>query len=341
VSPRLLRWLVSLGVGPATLGDGSRGPACRLTIVRHHRIYANGERPLYRLGVSEEIFAAQLQMLGAAGLAPVTVGEGLRFLAEGHPGHRVAMSFDDGYADNITRALPHLVRHGAKATFFLTAGWMEDREPAWWDVLAHALTHTRRDHLVWDRNGGTVEIALASAADRRRALATLLGELRHPPARRNVLLNALRTRLAVSDPAPCDLATWGEAGRLAVAGMEVGAHTMNHPWLTQLSTEEQRKEIAGSVERIAQRLGVAPTGLAYPGGDHDGATLAVVRELGLAYAVTTRSGANGPGTPRLELKRRGLSDGACLGPGGRFSRHLAMAELGGAFDSLRGVEAAS
>jgi hypothetical protein len=58
--------------------------------------------------------------------------------------------------------------------------------------------------------------------------------------------------------------------------------------------------------------------------------------------VTTRSGINTPPASRFELMRRGLSDGACLGPHGRFSSHLALAELEGAFDHLRGTrEAAS
>ena len=98
------------------------------------RVYGAGERPLYRLGVSEEVFAAQLDLLVQVGLAPVTVAEGLAFLESGAAGRRVAMSFDDGYADNVTRALPLLAARGARASFYLTAGWIERREPAWWDV---------------------------------------------------------------------------------------------------------------------------------------------------------------------------------------------------------------
>jgi hypothetical protein len=55
--------------------------------------------------------------------------------------------------------------------------------------------------------------------------------------------------------------------------------------------------------------------------------------------VTTRAGTNDPRTPRFELLRRGLSDGACLGPGGRYAPRLAMAEIEGAFDGLRAARA--
>src|SRR5262249_41478593 len=70
VSGRTARWLLSLVRSSAA----PRTP--RLTIVRHHRVYADSEKPLYRLGVSERVLEAQLATLAAAGLAPVTVGEG-------------------------------------------------------------------------------------------------------------------------------------------------------------------------------------------------------------------------------------------------------------------------
>ena len=335
---RLVRWLLSLPVSERALVNGH---ACRLTIVRHHRVYAADQRPLYRLGVAEDVFAAQLELLAGLGLGPVTVAEGLAFLDAGRPGHRVAMTFDDGYADNVTRALPLLQRHGARATFSLTAGWIERRETPAWDVLAHALETTRAPRLDWTGPTGPRAFPLGTRAEREHALGALLGEVREPPARRAERLAALRAALGVREAAPCALATWDECARLTAAGMEVGAHTLSHPWLTRLPAEEQRAEIAGSAERIAERLGVRPTGFAYPGGDHDDRTIAAARDAGLAHAVTTRAGVNGPETARLALRRRGLSDGACLGPAGGFSRRLAIAELRGRFDRARGVEAAS
>ncbi len=123
--------------------------------------------------------------------------------------------------------------------------------------------------------------------------------------------------------------------------MEIGAHTCNHPHLSLLDAQQQRDEIAGSIKEIRRQLGVECRGLAYPEGDYDAVTLDVVAELGLRWAVTTRSGDNGPAAPAFELRRRGLSEGACLAPGRRFSDRLVTAELHGAFDDLRGLEAAS
>jgi peptidoglycan/xylan/chitin deacetylase (PgdA/CDA1 family) len=269
----------------------------------------------------------------------VTVREGLERLESGARGRWVAMSFDDGYADNVHAALPALREHGARATFYLAAGLIEERRAPWWDDLAHVLESTRRPRLEWQLDGHRFDQPLGSRAEKARALAALVPALRVPPAEQRARLAALAARLEVREPARCLLAAWPEAARLAEAGMEVGAHTLTHPFLTLLEAAEQESEIGGSVALVAERLGVRPSGLAYPGGDYDARSVAAARAAGLGYAVTTRAGEVTRDVNRFELLRRGLSEGACLGPGGRFSARLAIAELDGAFDGLRAQRA--
>jgi peptidoglycan/xylan/chitin deacetylase (PgdA/CDA1 family) len=338
VTGRWLRWAMSL----VRRGEGRRDDERRLTIIRHHRVYADHEQPLYRLGVSESVFAAQLEMLVRQDLVPMTVSDGLARLASGQPGHWLALSFDDGYADNVWRALPKLTAAGARATFYLTAGLIEDRRAPWWDELAHALEQTRETRLTTELGGVAIDLPLRHRGEREDALHRLVEMMRVPPAERDHRLAALRMRLGVSRPATSELATWDTTTALVRTGMEIGAHTMTHPHLTTLTPDAQAREIGDSIELIERRLGIRPAGLAYPGGDHDDRTVIVAEACGLAHAVVTKGGVNGPGAPRFELLRRGLSEGACLGPAGRFSRRLAMAELEGAFDRFRAPrEAAS
>jgi peptidoglycan/xylan/chitin deacetylase (PgdA/CDA1 family) len=332
VSGRLARWALSL----AHRRRARRAPA--LTVVRHHRVFDAAERPLYRIGVTAAVLEAQVATLARAGLAPVTLAEGLARLAAGAP-RTVAFTFDDGYADNVHRALPVLARHGARATFYLTAGLMEERRAPWWDELEHLLARTASPALRWSADGRAFDLALGGHAARVRALATLVPALRVPPARQRARLAELGAALGVASPAPCALATWDEGARLAAAGMEVGAHTLGHPFLSLLPAAEQRREIAGSLDLIERRLGVRPAGLAYPGGDHDDVTVAEARACGLEHAVTTRRGDVVAGDDPHRLARRGLSEGACLGPWGGHSARMTLAEVDGAFDRLRGAGA--
>jgi peptidoglycan/xylan/chitin deacetylase (PgdA/CDA1 family) len=330
VSGRALRWLLSLAAGRAR---PVRGP--RLTIVRHHRVYPDGERRLYHLGVSESMLSRQIDACARAGLLPVTVREGADWLQLGEPGHRVAFSFDDGYADNFTRALPILRRCGARATFYLTAGLMEDRRAPWWDELAHALEYGKVATTRLTLGGTELVIDRATPAGREVALGALLPLLRVPPAEQRLRLDRLRAALGVGAEAPCELAEWATARALVGAGMEAGAHTLTHPFLSLLPAGEQLREMAGSALLIRERLGVTVTGLAYPNGDHDRHTLDAARASGFAYAVSTRAGDCDANADRWSLPRRALTEGACTGPNGRFSARMTVAELHGTFDRLR------
>ncbi len=330
MSGRALRWLLSMAPYPRVNAGGAR-----LTIVRHHRVYADGERRLYHLGVSAGVLGRQLAACAAAGLVPVTVRAGWEWLQRGERGHRVAFSFDDGYADNVTRALPVLARHGAHATFYLTAGLMEERRAPWWDELAHALEHGNATATTVTFGGRRVAIERATADGRRAALTALLPLLRVPPAEQRERLDALRSALSVPVPAPCEFATWEQAHALVAAGMEVGAHTLTHPFLSLLPPAEQQRELADSAALVRARLSAEVVGAAYPNGDHDADTLAAAAAAGFAYAVITRAGDCGPGAPAFALPRRALTEGACTGPGGRFSARMTLAEIHGAFDRLR------
>src|SRR5258708_36033333 len=165
------------------LTRAQRGEAVglRLVVVRHHRIYPNGARPLYRLGVSESVFGSQLGFRARAGLAPLTVEDGLSWLRTARAGLKVAMSFDDGYADNVSAALPLLQRHGARATFYLTAGLMDERVAPWWDRLAHRLEHADVTSLDWALEGRRLHAPLGDERSKRRALVALLPAFRAAP----------------------------------------------------------------------------------------------------------------------------------------------------------------
>ncbi|MEU6725693.1 polysaccharide deacetylase family protein [Nonomuraea wenchangensis] len=72
----------------------------------------------------------QLDHLKSAGFTPLTLGDLVAALngIDGHsvPAKPVVLTFDDGYADFHSHALPLLERYGFPATVFLTSGWVAD-----------------------------------------------------------------------------------------------------------------------------------------------------------------------------------------------------------------------
>src|SRR5207248_1918744 len=141
-------------------------------------------------------------------------------------------------------ALPRLQAVGARATFYLTAGLMDERRAPWWDELAGALEHARAPRLAAASYGGAHDLPLGTEGGRRAALRAVMPTLRVAPDERERRLLRLRAALGVPEPARCELATWDTAQALVRAGMEVGAHTLTHPHLTTLDPGAQAREIA-------------------------------------------------------------------------------------------------
>ena len=70
---------------------------------------------------------------------PLSLSELAEFaLAGSLPDNAIALTFDDGYEDNLLDALPLLEEFEIPATFFLTTGGLARAAPYWWDVLEAA-----------------------------------------------------------------------------------------------------------------------------------------------------------------------------------------------------------
>src|SRR5690606_6002950 len=139
----------------------------RAAVLMYHRVAHDPLDP-WRLCVRPEHFDAQLARLRSRRrVVP------LRQLVAEHRARRlphgtVAITFDDGYADNATRAVPLLRRHGLPATCFLTAGAIGAGREFWWDELEHLLLAPGplppRLHLVLGDVARTWTLGAAAAA---------------------------------------------------------------------------------------------------------------------------------------------------------------------------------
>jgi peptidoglycan/xylan/chitin deacetylase (PgdA/CDA1 family) len=97
-------------------------PPPALRVLTYHRV--NVDHPLDRLSVPADAFAEQMRTLAEDGFHVLPLEQALRTWREGGalPARAVAITFDDGYADNFDIALPVLARHSLRATFFLATG---------------------------------------------------------------------------------------------------------------------------------------------------------------------------------------------------------------------------
>ena len=94
--------------------------------------------------VSPDNFSEHLKRLRKS-YRPINLGEVGIFLDEGKlPGRSVAVTFDDGYADNLWKAKPILEKHGIPATVFMTTGQAGQDREFWWDDLERIMFSPER-----------------------------------------------------------------------------------------------------------------------------------------------------------------------------------------------------
>jgi peptidoglycan/xylan/chitin deacetylase (PgdA/CDA1 family) len=96
---------------------------CSIPILMYHRIATDGSAAMEQFRVAPDLFANQMATLRRAGFHTVGLGDWVSAMAgyQSLRGKPVILTFDDGYQDFLTAAMPVLRAHGFSATVFLVA----------------------------------------------------------------------------------------------------------------------------------------------------------------------------------------------------------------------------
>jgi peptidoglycan/xylan/chitin deacetylase (PgdA/CDA1 family) len=277
----------------------------RLLVLAWHNVEPTWCFPASR-GAGARGLERQLAFLGRR-CNVVPLADALRALDRDDPlpPRAVALTFDDGYRDQLELAAPMLSRLGLPATFFLIPGLLDGTARAWWELLAWTVTRSTRDAVVWE---GRI-LGLRDDGERRRSLATVLEELKrrdHPG--RNAALDELKDRCSPDGKLEehASFLDWDGARQLVRQGFMVASHSLNHAVLAQEPTPAQERDLTLSRRRLERELDVPVELLAYPNGkqpDYSQATIAAARGAGYSHALTTVEGWNRPSTAPYEIRR--------------------------------------
>ena len=224
------------------------------------------------------------------------------------PARSVCITFDDGYKDNVTRALPILEGHGVPATFFIATGYL-DGGVMWNDVIIEAAKQSPRTDVDLEELGFGNH-ALTSDTERQQLIAALLPAIKYLDTKtRDTLAAGIAERLEFVPPTDLMMAS-DDLQVLHRAGMEVGGHTQRHPILAAVDDEVARREILDGKRDIEALLGAPITSFAYPNGrpgtDYYARHAQLVREAGFERAVTTAPGTINASDDRFQLGRFGV-----------------------------------
>jgi peptidoglycan/xylan/chitin deacetylase (PgdA/CDA1 family) len=256
-------------------------------ILLYHRV-AHGVPDPWSLCVSPANFHEQLAVMAARGVR--TLDGLIDDLASGRRPRAAVVTFDDGYADFHTTALPALRAHGVPATLFVTTGPLDGGGEFWWDELERIVLGAHPVPPSLDVALGSEPFTWSCSADGDRralyhALHQRLGRL--PGATRAKALAALRAWAGVDAACRPTHRPLVASELLAVAresSVRIGAHTVSHSYLGALADDEQAREIGDSKRTLEALVGGAVEHFSYPHGDHEPETVAHVRAAGFRVA---------------------------------------------------------
>jgi peptidoglycan/xylan/chitin deacetylase (PgdA/CDA1 family) len=258
----------------------------------------------------------------------------------------VAITFDDGYSDNLHEALPKLYAADWPATVFVVAGQVGDDREFWWDELERVmltrpvlptqlrLTINGSEH-VWDIGDATQSscpswnvLGNAPRTPRQTAYVELASLLRREEgAERARILAGLQNWANLRPDGRTSHRSLKTDELIALAGdklVEVGAHTVSHPSLAHLPESSQHSEVLNSklnLERILER---PIRSFSYPfggGGDYNNETIRLVKKAGFDVACANIPGSVRASTDRYQLPRMVVRDW----DGDEFARRLKAA----------------
>lgn len=234
------------------------------------------------------------------------------------PERPLLITFDDGYQDNYLHAFPLLRAHRVPAMLFLSTAYIDGETTFWYDWLAFVLRHLDRDSISFGTEKLTFRLSDRPVKRTRvfRAIMKYLASVDN--AERLEILDEINRKYgyvyerqdekvkAMSKPL-----SWQQVIEMSRSGVDIGSHTMTHPFLSRLGRQELRDELAGSKRAIEEKTGRQVSVVAYPNGQEQDFTQEVkqmAREAGYSLGLSYIDGVNPPGRlDRFAMKRLHVS----------------------------------
>ena len=258
-----------------------------------HRIVPEAERSALpdnrALEITPESLHEMLAWVAGRGIEVIPLDQVPARLARPRGGKFACFTFDDGYRDNLTLALPVFREFGMPFAVHVSPGLIDGSARVWWYQVEAALRRSERLDFSWR---GREYAWAAGSRDAFPALAKMIRE--QPGDEREDLVAAICAAAGIDAPGLQSrlMMTWDEVRRLAAEPLvTIGAHTVTHPVLRLMGEAEALAEMADSKRQLEVQLGGPVRHLAFPFG---GANAVGSREFRLAgeaafsTATTTR-----------------------------------------------------
>jgi len=288
----------------------------RGVVLRYHALTDGADEVLYAApDICLPVDAFRLQMAFARrAYSVVSLDRLVAALESGDqlPPRSLAVTFDDGYADNHRLALPVLRDLGLSATVYVATGGVSNAAPFWVGAVRALVLSAAGPEL---DIAGRERVPLGSRTERGpaiKALTRALVPLRAAERAEALAATAAAAGVDLHALLAGSMLTWDQIRDLHGAGWTIGAHTVTHSNVALATPEDAERDILGSRDALAAAIGAPVQHFCYPntGGQHryfSPEVADLLRQNGFRSATTSRPGALRPGVDRFQLPRLGIS----------------------------------
>ncbi|WP_289035418.1 polysaccharide deacetylase family protein [uncultured Roseibium sp.] len=244
-----------------------------------------------RTGCSAAQLASAIEALKATGRDIVTIDESLARLQDLSSRPFALLTFDDGYRDNVSNALPVLEKYNAPMTLFVPTGMVDRTLKAWWLALRHMIQTSD----TFEVPGMNKQFETQDLASKTGAMRSVTGWIGSSQSRADHILECFAQ------------SGWAMAQLVARYAMDadelrefaehplvtIGAHTQTHRFLSNLDADTVHSELAGNKAFLEELLQRPIRYFAYPYGS-EGACgqreADIAKAVGFEASFTTRPG---------------------------------------------------
>jgi peptidoglycan/xylan/chitin deacetylase (PgdA/CDA1 family) len=221
----------------------------------------------------------------------------------------MVITFDDGYANVHTHALPLLCEMELPFSVFVTTGLVGTKTVLWTDMVEYAVSKT--SETVLPRGVLPHDAKLDGPAARRDAIALVKNALKDLSAaavaeRMALLREVLRTPPDAPELDDVRFLSEEQIKDMVRRGVVFGGHSVTHPILSRETPDRIRSEVRGCKSALEAFTGGRVEYFAYPNGRRQDFNDTVKRELkeaGFCASLTTIHGLHHPGDDLFEIRR--------------------------------------
>lgn len=307
----------------------SVGRDSRIITLMYHRIEQPDTNP-WGICVSPENFDEQIEVVKKY-FPVITTDELIEQVSSGSiPETSVCITFDDGYADNYSNALPVLKKQDCPATFFIASAFIGSSLPYWWDELEMICLHAKhlpewlglsfnntvhsfsfepelmkelwQQHLVWQWH----EVPPSKRCQSFISIWTLLRVLPYPEIK--MRMDTIRSWAGATIHSRLPLNKHQLQSLSSEELVTIGLHTSTHPNLARHKKQVQAEEIMTGKQVLFNQFKIECSILAYPYGSFNETTLSVAKDTGMRGCFTTEPKAITVASDLMKLSRYQVFD---------------------------------